>query len=564
MTTLPQDNYSFANLPTTLDNIREEKALLVIKEQIALNKAFSSEDAGEVLKAQRFLKEWEVKNNSSSSQTKSILVDPYTLNSSAGYRQTPQKISYESLRNMSRIPIIRAIIETRKDQVSAFCNYTEDDYSTGFKIQKKTKKRVGEKDTLTDQERSNIEFLAEFILNCGNSEDVWYGDSFDSFLRKLTDDSLTLDQAVYEITSDRKGAPTQAIVTDAATYRLADTYNEKVTSDNKHLASRGYLPAYVQIINGQVENYFYPWELCFGVRNPQTNIHKAGYGRSELEDLTQTVIALVNADQYNGNFFKVGSNPRGIIKYSGNVNSTTLQDLKENWNAQVAGVNNMHKTPVINADKVDWINTHQSNRDMEYSSYQEFLIKITCAMYKIDPSEIGFNLSGNTESSPLFEGSNEARLKYSKDKGLKPLLKQIQFWINKYLITPKAPDYEFVFVGLDGGSEESELDTDIKQLNSFLTLNELREKRGLSALESGDVPLNPVYVNYIQALKSQQLQQEMQDMQMQSQESISNGIPEDEIYEDETIQDYPPESAEEENPINKAFSEYFTQLISKN
>ena len=573
----PLENKLITPTSMSLEKIQEQRQLLDIEQGIAINRAFVSNDAMEILKAQTFLQNWD-KKKASVSETKSILVDPYSLSSSTGYRQTPQKISFQSLRNMSRVPIIRAIIETRKDQVSAFCDYTEDEYTTGFKIQKKSKKKAGQRDVITKQDQNTIDELSEFVLNCGNTQDKWYGDTFDSFLRKFVDDGLTIDQATFEVVQNRKGLPSQIIVTDGATYRVADTYNEPITRENRHLSVNGYLPSHVQVIDGQVQNYFYPWELCFGVRNPQTNIMKAGYGRSELEDLVDTVISLVNADQYNSNFFKVGSNPRGIIRYSGNINSTTLQDLKENWNAQVAGVNNMHKTPVINADKVDWINTHQTNRDMEYSVFQEFLIKITCALYKIDPSEIGFNLSGSGGVQPMFEGNNEARLKYSKDKGLKPLLKQIQFWINKFWIAPQAPDYEFVFVGLDGGTKESELDTDIKRVNSFLTLNELREKQNLPPLKNGDVPMNPTYTNYIQALASQEQQQKMQEQQQEMQEQQMNqeqaqqdedrysegGSSEDEYSDEENSDEYSDAPIEEENPIVKAFGGYFNQLISKN
>lgn len=540
----------------SLESVQEQQQLLDIERSIALNKAFKSEDAGEILKAQTFLQKWSIKDSNQS--TKSILVDPHTLSASTGYRETPQRVSYDSLRGMSRIPIIRAIIETRKDQVAAFCNYTEDEYETGFKIQKKQLRKNQEQVENTPEEDRIIENIAHFILNCGNSQDKWYADTFDTFVRKIVDDSLSIDQAVFEIVPNKKGNPSQFLAVDSTTYRIADTYNAPITKENQHIAIDRCLPAYVQLIDGQIAESFYPWELCFGVRNPQTSIYKFGYGRSELEDLMQTVIALLNADQYNGNFFKVGSNPRGIIKYSGNINSTTLQDLRENWNTQVAGVNNMHKTPVINADKVDWINTHQSNRDMEYSHYQEFLIKITCAVYKIDPSEVGFNMSGSMGQQPMFESNNESRLKYSKDKGLKPLLKQIQFWLNKYVVSRLNSDYEMVFVGIDGGSRDSELDIDIKELNSFTTLNEIRKKRNMPPLENGDIPLNSTYTNYLNSIK----QGEQQEQQMQQQQEQAEQLAQDQIQKNNSQDDQQqPNDDSGDNPIMKSFQEDFSKMI---
>jgi hypothetical protein len=37
--------------------------------------------------------------------------------------------------------------------------------------------------------------------------------------------------------------------------------------------------------------------------------------RAELEDMIDLITNLLNADQYNGNFFKVGSSPQGILTY---------------------------------------------------------------------------------------------------------------------------------------------------------------------------------------------------------------------------------------------------------
>ena len=63
---------------------------------------------------------------------------------------------------------------------------------------------------------------------------------------------------------------------------------------------------------------------------------------------------------------------------------------------------------------------------MEYTSWMEYLIKLSCAIYSIDPTEIGWDISRGSSGGGLFEGSQEQRLKHSKDKGLYPLLKFIQ------------------------------------------------------------------------------------------------------------------------------------------
>lgn len=479
-----------------LDDIVQREEAIRIEKGLALQKAFESSDVNEIMKAQQVLKTIEKRQEV---DFKSILVDPFDLSSAFGYKQKPFQLSYEVLRAMSRAHIIKSIIETRKEQVSAFCEPQYNKYSTGFVIQKKQTWRTSQEKEkkVSKQEQARIDAIYDFIMNCGTTGNVWSQDTFDVFISKIISDSLTLDQATFEIVRNRRGEIATFFATDAATYRLADSYEQDDYKRNEVEVS-GYTPLYVQIYQNKVLSEFYPWELGFGVRNPSTDIRLNGYGKSELEDMIQTVTALLNADYYNANFFKVGSAPKGILRYSGNINQNTVEDFRQQWLTQVAGVMNMHKIPLINADKLDFINTQQSNKDMEFSRYQEFLIKVSCAMYKIDPSEIGFPMQGSADSHAMFEGSNEARLKYSKDKGLKPLLKRLQFWINKYLVSQIDPEYEFRFVGIDGEVDsQTELDNDIKQLSNFSTLNEIRAKRDLPPLPQGDVPLNPTYLQAV-------------------------------------------------------------------
>ena len=150
---------------------------------------------------------------------------------------------------------------------------------------------------------------------------------------------------------------------------------------------------------------------------------------------------------------------------------------------------------------------------MEYSSWMEYLIKIACAIYSIDPTEIGWDISRGSGNSGSFEGSQAERLQHSKDKGLYPLLKFIQRKLNKYIVEQINPDFEFVFMGLNGMTISEELEMDIKKLNSFQTVNEIREKYELEPLEGGDMPENSTFVQ-AKNQAEQRAQQQMMNQQM--------------------------------------------------
>lgn len=521
--------------PLSLTEVLEQERKLEISKAIALDQAFKSNDVNTIYQAQSYVKAIEKREVVNS---KSLLVDPMMLTSSFGYKDKPYQISYDVLRAMSRTHIVKSIIETRKDQVLEFCEPQKNKYSKGFVIEKKNGYLEANDSKPSKVDKKKIEWLIEFLLECGTTSNSWHADTFDTFMGKLVTDSLTLDQSTFEIVRNRGGQPIEFFATDAATYRVADSFNddEKNTRNPEQLI-QGYGPSYVQLYQGRVVNEFYPWELCFGIRNPQTDLRTNGYGRSELEDMIQTVTAILNSDVYNANFFKVGSAPKGILRYSGNVNQNTLEDFRRQWQASVAGVMNAHKLPIINADKMDFINTHIPNKDMEFSKYQEFLIKISCAIYKIDPSEIGFSMSGNSSGNNGLGGDGQdEKVKYSKDKGLKPLLKKIQYWINKFIISQIDSEYQFKFVGIEiDTDEQTELDRDIQSVTNFMTLNELRAKRGMDALEDGDIPLNPVY------LQAKGMAQQQQQMEMQGGQDMQ---------------------AEEDDPFAKSLAKELTEILS--
>jgi HK97 family phage portal protein len=534
-----------------ITTLEKERAEFFLKEKLTLEKALTGTDIESIIKAKNYLKDIESRNDNL--PVKSILIDPYQMVvGDGGYREKYGGVDWDLLKGMSRIHVVKAIIGTRKDQIKSFCKPQSDKYSVGFVIRKKRKNwltgRKSTEEELSKSEMKKIEEITEMVISCGTSNNYWHADTFQDFIGKLVEDSLTYDQCNAEIVRDRKGRICEIFATDASTFRIAEGIDDNIKGgewlESKRV--RGYLPSYVQIYMGAVRAEFYPWELLWGIRNPSTSLYSNGYGRSELEDMVNTMTSLLNSDQYNSNFFKNGSAPKGILRYSGNISQNSIEEFRRQWVSQVGQVKNAHSVPIINADKMDFISTHIPNKDMEFSKYQEFQIKICCAIYKIDPSEIGFPMSGSSDSKPMFEGNNEARLKYSKDKGLKPLLANIEHWLNKYFVNQIDSEYELKFVGIDAEKDEiSELEEDIKKLSNFMTINEIRKKYGLEDIEGGDIILNPTYY------------QALMQKQMQGQQGFDEG----EGAGDEEKNPFE-ESDDEENPFLKSLQKDLPKILN--
>lgn len=511
-------------MPSYADQLRAVEMAqqkLIAKQFRLIEKAAKSDNPSDMIAAAQVVNKIQSKT---ANDAKSYFIDPLQFSANLGYKDKMFSLTYTTLRRMSKTPIINSIIKTRKNQIADFAEPQADRYNTGFVIRKKSKMGVEQKMSEKDKKIANA--ITDFIMNCGG-EASWTNDDFDTFIRKIVEDSLIFDQMTFECVRNRRGKLEYFVATDASTFRMAESAfrtdydndffhrlgsgvyaDETLQALNKKV--NGYYPQYVQVYQSAIVNEFYPWELCFGVRNPSTWINSNGYGCSELEDLINIVTALLWGDEYNRRFFSQGSAPKGLLRIKSGMNEKALQQFKQQWQAMISGVMQSWKTPVVEAD-VDWIDLQKSNRDMEYNSWMEYLIKLACAIYNIDPTEIGWDISRSQGNSGLFESSNKERLQHSKDKGLYPILKFIQRKINKYIVEQINPDFEFVFMGLNGMTIQEELDMDVKKLSAFATVNEIREKWDMPKLDDiGDVIENSIVWQAI----SQKKQEEAQQQQM--------------------------------------------------
>lgn len=440
---------------------------------------------------------------STTARPKSMIFDPFLYLEQFGYREKPSRITFDHMKQMvERNSVLAAIIQTRVNQVASFAQPQKDEYSVGFRITLRDRRKTPDKD-----ERKTIRDLEEFFCNTGVTNGAMK-DDFETFMRKVTRDTLVFDALAVETVPRRNGKVADFYAVDATTVRLAEY---EYAEDEQIDGERGGKIAYVQVLGGAIDTEYTADEMSYWIRNPRTDLYANGYGYSELEMIVTAVTSHLWAEEYNRRYFSQGSAPKGILNIRGNIQGEQLEAFKRQWLAQISGVSNAWKTPILNAeDEIQFIPFNQSSRDMEYGLWLEYLIKICCAVYQIDPSEVNFDLKGGMAAAPLFESSNEAKQKISRDRGLNPLLRFLANNINRRILWKIDDKYRLDFVGLDSKTPEETMDMDIKALQNFKTVNEIRRKNNLPALEGeeADLILNPVYVQAKQQAKMAEQQAE--------------------------------------------------------
>lgn len=471
-----------------------------------LQKSLTSESFEEVMKAQAFIAEQQ-KNSRRAPQPeiKSILWNPSEIGfNGKGYRDPNNGISFGTLNRMGEIFIVKAIINTRIEQVQNFLKYSLDDQKPGYQIRyKKSLGSEGSEDKeLNVKDKKIVDYIVKFLEEGGENDKWECEDNFQEFTRKVLRDSLVLDQMTFELVRARNMNLKKYRAVDAALIRQLDTNDPRYAQMFENFRWHGYLPRYAMVWDGQIIRHpvtneyvvFYPWELGYGVRNKTTNVLRNGYGCSELETLIEIVTWILWGMQYNGNFFKQGSQPKGFINVkNGNIDQGTLNEFRQDWKQTMSTVYNSHKIPVIQGIDLEWIDLQQTNRDMEFTEWIKFLLVIACAVYRMDPSELGFQFQ---DAARIFgqEGQKE-RLDHSRQKGLTPLLVFYQNVLNKYIISEIDDRLELVFTGLEIEDEAAQVELDKKKSEAgFVSLEDMFEKySGRKFNPEKDTILNTVY-----------------------------------------------------------------------
>lgn len=470
--------------------------------QNRLEKALRSENVEDVLKAQAFIAQQEKSGRAVKPDIKSILWNPSDIGfNGRGYRDPNNGIPFTTLQRMGDIYIIKAIINTRIEQIQNFLRYSDDDQKPGFQLRYK-QMLGGDVKEISKKDMKAVEGLVRFLED-GGENDKWSSeDNFQDFTRKTIKDSLCLDQLCFEVVRSRSMKVNKFRAVDASLIRQLDTDDPRYASMFESYRWHGYLPRYAMVYDSQIIRnpatdelvIYYPWELGYGIRNKTTNVFRNGYGCSELETLIEVVTWILWGMQYNGNFFKQGSQPKGFINVkNSNIDQGTLNEFRQDWKQTMSTVYNAHKIPVIQGIDLEWIDLQQSNKDMEFTEWIKFLFVVTCAVYRIDPSELGFQFQ---DAARVFgQDGQKERLDHSQKKGLFPLLVFFQNIVNRYIISEIDDRFEFVFTGVDIKDESAQIEIDKKKLDAgVVSLEDMfRKYSGRDLDPEKDTILNSIY-----------------------------------------------------------------------
>lgn len=414
----------------------------------------------------------------------------------------------------------------------------DDEEEVGWELERRARQRLEE---MIKEKRTYVE---QFVLNCGVLEQrpfktlKW---NFDSCLRAWVRDTYTYDLISTEVVPNKMNQPHHFFPADSSTIKFAAPslkkyktfpgaqanldflYPEKEVEaldkkdalelDDEKLDQNLY--KFVQVVRGRIERAYTGDEMKVGIRNMTTDIYNNGYGIAELELLVSLVSSHLNTEYYNKSYFTQGFSAKGILHLQAPIPRRKLETIRQQWHHMIRGSRNSFQTPIFaGMDKIEWIPLTQNHSDIEFSGWMNYLIKMMCAIYQIDPYEIGIGMKD--EGKAGISGDNtEEKMSASKDKGLYPLLRFLENYINKNIIDMVDPDFCIKFTGLTEESAKDALNRQKEMAKFCLTVNEIRQEIGKPPLPGMDeVILSQEYLQWYDkySQKGKEFMEKQQEM----------------------------------------------------
>lgn len=459
---------------------------------------------------------------------KSAIIDPMDTMGMFGLRSKPTAIPYAVLRRMAQIPAISAIINTRLNQVARFAKRPRFDGDLGFKIVLKDRQKK-----MTEAERKVAMEIENFFLKTGAVRNARRKDNLNQFIRKLTRDTLVLDAMTVEKVPNLKGGLAEIWAVDSATIELVANAptGESVTlpvyipQTKSGLKIQGDI-AYVQKVNGLVVAEYTEEELAYAVRNPRTDLDFTDFGYSELETLIEIVTGIMNGIRYNTSYFSHSNLPQGVLEIVGKYKDDHLEAFKRHWKSLTSGASGKWSVPVMGLEEgqgFKFTPFKTSNRDMEFNEFLEFLFNIACAVYQIDPNEVGFKSWTSSNSMSASDNTSE-KIDNSKDKGFIPLMNFLSDTFNSEIVDEINEEFEFTWVGVDEEDEDRKLERLKGKLEAgIVTVAEVRKAEDMEEIldeEGKPAPWTtaPANAQLIQVFMNGIQQAQAEDQQAQQQE----------------------------------------------
>jgi hypothetical protein len=427
-------------------------------------------------------------------KTQSMFYDPLTLESNAyGTIRTispyyGRVINHKVLRRVSeKAWILNLCIQNITKKIRPYLKPVSSENQRGFRV----KKRDTEK--MSDSEKKTAKAMEDFLLKTGDVRDDNREDDIDKYVTKIVRDLCQLDQIATELQYTKGGDLCAFWAIDAGTIEVALPATENETGIK-----------YVQVIDHIPYAPYSRDELIFDCMNPRTDIERAGYGYSIVEQAIDLVTSSINTFMFNAGFFQENKLPRGILLLQGDADQKEVDDIEDYIVNLMSGPpTSQWRIPIIpsgrpdgagggESRKIEFVSLQGTNREMEFQSWYDLQLSGIVGLFGLSMEDLGIHSS---KSQPLIGLNNTPLVETSKSIVLGDILGFLQKHFNQ-ILSHKKPDYEVEILGYERADPKLSTEIDKQEVEAWKTLNEKREEKGFEPIDlvkinnPADLPMN--------------------------------------------------------------------------
>lgn len=427
--------------------------------------------------------------------------------------------------------LVASILRARGNSMSMMGHIRKDRFDVGVEVDVKPefKDYIEPEQMVKIQER--IDRFLKILINCGRTDGLAEEEkmTLPEFLDIQTRNGLTFGQFATEIVysdSEEKEMHRFRPVDAGTIYRsvkrgeAADSVRQSslkaleyitgVQIDTKMLEKDQY--SWVQVINGMPKQAFTSHELIVYNLYPSSDVEHNGYPVTPLDTAMTSVTTHMSIEIYNKLYFQNGRAAKGMLVInSDEIDQSTIEDIKQQFNASINNVSNSFRTPIFGVskeDQVQWVQTTPNKKDGEFEFLFDQTTRNILASFNMSPDELpGFShLSKGTNQQGLSEANNEFKLIAARDTGIRPLILRLQDFLNEKLFP--LIDHELsqlcniVLAGFDAETKEQESGRLLRDMPIHYTYDEVMEdvnKEHVGPHMLGDIPFNEQYRQIIDA-----------------------------------------------------------------
>lgn len=424
--------------------------------------------------------------------------------------------------------LVCQILQARSNHIASYGRPRMSRFSMGFEFEEIPGINLSRDKKLQEQINDRIEKAKKIFWNCGlgPAKKEYFTPNFSQYLKMITRDGVAYGRFATEILWVKKPGESEE---QFYGFRPADTgtiYHVAPSKEEDHSIRQQAVAMlqrlrndrieankweedhykWVQVIEGVPRQAFSEREMVVYNLYPTTNIEYNGYPLTPIDQALNAITTHISITIHNKLYFQHGRAARGMLIFkSDSIDESTVQKVRLQFHQSINSASNSWRMPVFGIgteDDLQWTSIDVSGRDAEFQYLMDQNARVILSAFQMSPEELpGYaHLARGTTTQALSESNNEWKLTAARDVGLRPLIADIQDFLNSHILPKVDPElaktHRIILAGLekqDPDKEAAQLQTDMNLHMTFNDVLQAVEKEMLPEGLGGNLPLNQMY-----------------------------------------------------------------------